>query len=378
MTNFCHITPYTRVEGGFMTKISRKKNLSAPLVNATFVLQNNHLMKIAIYGTGSLGSVIGAGLINGGVDIDLVDTDKEQIEAIRKNGLHIIGGIDITVKGNALYPEEMTPGYDIILLATKVMENEKVVPFLATMLKDDGVIVTLQNSLPEGYISEVVGTRRTMGCTVEWGATLVSPGVCELTSHPDYLSVHVGKMPGVTSGRAMEVRNLLNKACRVHYENNLLGARWAKLIVNCSLSAVNAINGGTFGDIAKASKKVRGVCVDAMNECIKVGKAAGAKFTSNPDVDMARDFVYKNRLQRALAIRRLPGKLKHHVNIKAAMLVDLEKGKPCEVDELSGLIVEYGKRYGIETPVNSKIVETIHKIQKGELKIDANNIGLLF
>lgn len=60
-------------------------------------------------------------------------------------------------------------------------------------LRDDGVIVTLQNGLPEPGIAEIVRQNRTMGCTVEWGATLSAPGVCTLTSDPDSLSFHMGK-----------------------------------------------------------------------------------------------------------------------------------------------------------------------------------------
>jgi len=335
-------------------------------------------MKVAIYGTGALGSVIGAGLINGGINIDLIDNDEQQVEAIRKNGIHIIGGKETTVKPNIMYPQEMAPAYDIILLCTKITENNELVPLLKDHLKEDGVIVSLQDGLPEKYISEIVGPQRTMGCTVEWGATLVEPGVCEITSHPDYLSVHVGKMPGVPSGRAMEVRNMLNKVCRVHYENNLIGARWTKLLINCSLSVPNAIIGGTFGDVFDGPKKNQNVCLEAMKECIKVGHAEGAKLSSVQGEDFVKDFYYYGPITKAIARKRLPYILRNHRNIRSAVLQDVQKGRPSEEDAINGYIVECGKKHGIETPVNAKILEIVHKIQKGDLKIDANNIELLF
>ena len=46
---------------------------------------------------------------------------------------------------------------------------------LKDYLTDEGVLVTLQNGLPEPGIAEIIGAHRTMGCTVEWGATLTSP-----------------------------------------------------------------------------------------------------------------------------------------------------------------------------------------------------------
>jgi hypothetical protein len=65
-----------------------------------------------------------------------------------------------------------------------------------------------------------------MGCTVEWGATLTSPGVVTLTSSPDSLSYHMGKMEGITDEQFNKVTSLLELMCPVHTEDNLLGARW--------------------------------------------------------------------------------------------------------------------------------------------------------
>ena len=70
--------------------------------------------------------------------------------------------------------------------------NIGTVSFLKDFLADDGVIVTLQNGLPEPQIAEIVGERRVLGCTVAWGATMTEPGGCELTSSPDSLTFSLG------------------------------------------------------------------------------------------------------------------------------------------------------------------------------------------
>ena len=133
-------------------------------------------MRTAIYGAGSLGTVMGAYLTKAGAGIDLVNRNKAHVEALRKNGARITGTVEMTVPVHALTPEEMTGKYDIIFLMTKQLNNREVVTFLRDYLAEDGLIVTLQNGIPEDSVAEIVGAERTVGCTVEWGATMTAPG----------------------------------------------------------------------------------------------------------------------------------------------------------------------------------------------------------
>ena len=163
-------------------------------------------MRCAIYGAGSLGTVLGAYMTKNGVDVELVNRNKAHVAAMREKGAHITGTVEMTVPVNAITPDEMSGKYEVILLMTKQLHNPEVVTFLKPFLTDDGVIVTLQNGIPEPGIAEIVGKNRTMGCTVEWGASLDEPGVCTLTSEPESLSFHMGKMEGITDVRFNEVK----------------------------------------------------------------------------------------------------------------------------------------------------------------------------
>jgi len=80
-------------------------------------------MRSAIYGAGSLGTVLGAYLTRNGVEIDLINRNKAHVEALRQNGAHITGTVDLSVPVHALLPEEMTGKYDIIFLMTKQLNN---------------------------------------------------------------------------------------------------------------------------------------------------------------------------------------------------------------------------------------------------------------
>jgi 2-dehydropantoate 2-reductase len=46
------------------------------------------------------------------------------------------------------------------------------------------------------------------------------------------------------------------------------------------------------------------------------------------------------------------------------------------MDAINGSVSEYGRKVGFPTPVNDKVVEIIHKIEKGELKPGFENLKL--
>ena len=332
-------------------------------------------MKYAIYGAGSLGTVLGAYLSKNGVDIELVNRNKAHVEALKQNGARIRGTVDMTVPVRALLPEEMEGPYDVIFLLTKQLHNREVAAFLRPYLADTGVLVTLQNGIPEPGLAEAVGKNRVIGCVAEWGATLAEPGTAILTSAPDSLSFHMGRMEGITDQQFNLVKGLLEKMCPVHTEENLLGARWSKLLINATFSGLGTVVGGVFGDVSEG-RDVKPLSVRCMKECIDVGRAAGCVFAPVQGKDITKLFYYKTPFKRALALFILPIAMKKHRNIEPSMLQDLKKGKPCEVDAINGVVCEWGRRCGVPTPVNDRIVEVIKKEQNGELKLEHKNIEL--
>ena len=331
------------------------------------------MKRYAIYGAGSLGTVLGAYITKNGGKIDLINRNKAHIEALRTNGATINGTVEMNVPVSALTPDEMSGEYDVILLLTKQLLNKEVVAFLKGHLAEDGVIVTLQNGLPEPGIAEIVGSNRTMGCVVEWGAALTAPGVCTLTSEVDSLSFHMGKMDGITDEKFNEVKQLLEIMCPVHEESNLIGARWSKLLINATFSGLGTVVGGVFGDVSEI-KAARKVAIRCMKECIDVGHAAGAEFAPVQGKNITALFYYKGAVKRAIATMLIPIAMKKHRNIEPSMLQDLKKGKACEIDAINGVVCEWGRKCGVKTPFNDKIVEIIKKCEKGELTPCAENI----
>lgn len=333
------------------------------------------MKRYAIYGAGSLGTVLGAYITKNGGTIDLINRNKAHVEALRRDGARITGTVELTVPVTALTPDQMSGQYDIILLMTKQLYNEEVVTFLKDYLAQDGVIVTLQNGLPEPDIARIVGTDRTMGCVVEWGATLSAPGVCTLTSEPESLSFHMGKMEGITDAKFAEVKALLEKMCPVHEEDNLIGARWSKLLINATFSGLGTVVGGVFGDVSE-NAAARRIAVRCMKECIDVGRAAGAKFAPVQGKNITALFYYKGVLKRAIATMLIPIAMKKHRSIEPSMLQDLKQNRPCEIDAINGVVCAWGRRCGVKTPINDRIVEIVKQCEGGVRKPAPENIAL--
>lgn len=332
-------------------------------------------MKAAIYGAGSLGTVLGAFLSRKGVDIELVNHNKDHVKALREQGAHIIGTVDFVQQVSACTPEEMSGPYDIIFLLTKMRDNAGVAASLEPLLSPDGVIVTLQNGLPEQSIADVVGPERVLGCTVAWGATMQGPGVAELTSAPDSLTFSLGSTFGAGHPRMDEVRQILENMGPVTVEENFIGARWSKLLINSAFSGMSAVLGCTFGEAAK-NKKSRKIVLSLIKECIDVCEAGGIKIEPVQGKDAVKLLNYHSGLKKCLSLLILPIAIRKHALLKASMLQDLEKGKKTEVDGINGAICAFGRKVGCPTPYNDKVTEVIHRIEKGELTPGFQNLKL--
>lgn len=330
-------------------------------------------MKIAIYGAGSLGTVLGAYITKGGMQVDLINRNKTHVAGLKKNGAHVTGTVDFSVPVSAMLPSEMKGKYDIIFLMTKQLDNAKVVKGLVPYLKKDGVICTAQNGLPEVKIAEIIGEERTFGCIIAWGATMIGNGVCELTSSPDSLGFGLGYMGKKRSGMIDEIRKILELMGPVEIEENLLGSRWAKLIINCSFSGMSAVLGCNFGEVA-ADKRSRLCALRILKETVDTAKRCSINIEPINGKDIVKLFDYSNWFKEKAALALLPFAIKKHRLLRASMLQDLEKGKKCEIESLNGIVCSCAARNGLRTPYNDKVVELVHDIENGKLKPSFDNI----
>ncbi len=335
-------------------------------------------MKLAIYGAGAMGTILGAFIQKEGTDIDLISHNVEHIKALKENGAHIIGKTDFNQKVNALLTDEMKDKYDVVFLMTKQINNEKTVREIVPYLKKDGVICTMQNGLPELSVSEVIGKDRTLGAAMAWGATMHGKGVSELTTVPSRktLSFSMGTYGNVSEEKVKLIYDTLSLMGDVILEENFIGARWAKLTINSAFSGLSALLNAKFGEIAK-NKKSRILVLNIVKECIEVAKAANIKVEPIQGHDIVKLLDFKTKLKRRISLMIIPIAMKKHYDLKSSMLQDIARNRKCEIEAINGVISAYGKKVGVKTPINDKIVSLVHEIENKKFEPNWKNIEML-
>ena len=328
-------------------------------------------LKIAVFGAGAMGTVLGALLTEGGVKVDLITRNKAHIEGLRKYGARIVCEADNaekTIPVHALYPEELSEPYDIIFLMTKQRENGKILQSLLPYLKADGVVCTTQNGLPEPSVANIVGAARTYGAATSFGASFLGEGRVALTSKFEAMTVEVGghANDNAKNGLLSEVLSCVRKENFVKTTENLAGARWAKLAINAAFSGLSVVTGMTFGEVAK-KRKTRKIALGVLRECISVANATGVALASLQGHDMQKLLGGK------LGYFLLPFAMRKHKKLVSGMLKDVQAGRKCEIDFINGVVVREGERLGVATPLCAQIVEIVHGIENGLYEISYKN-----
>lgn len=328
-------------------------------------------MRTMIYGAGALGTVLGAYIARAGKQVDLVNRNRVHIAALKERGAHVTGTADFVQPVCALLPEELTGQYDIIILMTKQQKNADVIAFLQPFLKEDGALCTCQNGMPEPAIAEAIGADRTLGCAIAWGATFKGEGVSELTSDPSALTFSLGAYG--KGNHLADVKALFECMGTVVVEQNFIGARWSKLLINSAFSGLSTVTGATFGEVAK-NKASRRVAQRIIKECIDVAKAANITIEPVQGHKIDKLFDYRGKLKKAISFALIPVAMKKHSALIASMLQDIRAGKKCEIDAINGVVCAFGKKYGVPTPFNDRTVEIVHELENGA-PIAFSNIG---
>jgi 2-dehydropantoate 2-reductase len=336
-------------------------------------------VETAVYGAGALGTMLGAFFSRAGIQADLISRNREHIEALRKHGARITGRAAFTVPVRALIPEDMKKKYGLVILLTKQRENRAAAEQIMPFLEDGGIVLTLQNGIPETGLAEILGEARVMGGIAVGGASLAGPGVVELTSAPESRRLGIGipwegESAAALKARLPEVKALLEHICPVAIEDNFTGLRWSKLLINAAFSGLSALTGWNFGAIA-ADRAGGKWAVRIIGECAAVCRAANVTL---PPVQGIRIETFFSGVLPGFAARCiLPLAMRKHAAIKSGMLSDLSRGRPCEIDGINGTVCDWGNRYGVRVPVNERVRELVHSIERGERASCPENLALL-
>ncbi|WP_278571731.1 ketopantoate reductase family protein [Fusobacterium ulcerans] len=332
-------------------------------------------MKVGILGCGAMGTVMGAYMTKNGLDVELIDSYKEHVDVLNKNGAHIIGSVDMIVPVKAVTPEEMKGIYDLIFLFTKQTVNDTVLKNLLPHLNEKSTVCTLQNGVPEHFVAGYVGEERTLGGTVLWGATFVKPGVSELTqdiTKNDHL-FEIGAIDGTIGERVNNAAEILGYMGRAKITDTLMASRWGKLINNACMSGMSAACGATFGEILQ-NEKSRACLSYLAREVKRCCEAEGYKMPILLNEQLPYSCDIKDQEMFDTNQRMFLEMYKDMYTAKASMLQDLEKEKKTEVLMINGYVSSTGDKYNIDTPFNDTVVEIVTKIEKKLLPLSMDNL----
>ena len=321
-------------------------------------------MRVAIIGAGSLGTIVGAFMNKQGKEVDLIDVNQENVSALNEKGATVTGFIELNVPVRAYTPDQMSGHYDLVFLLNKQTTNRVVLKGLLPFLHEASIVCTLQNGIPEESVAEVVGRERTIGGAVGFGATWLGPGLSRLTTTQEAVkkfAFEIGELDGVLRPRLEAVKEYLQCVGTTEILSNLTGIRWAKVLMNATFSGMSAALGCTFGNVLYDPKAMTCLAFIA-DECIKVSHAQGIRLARMQGEDM-ESFEFNDPAE-------IPSKMPlykkiwgQHVELKASMLQDLEKGRDCEIEFINGIICRKGRETGIATPFNDKVVELVTEAQ---------------
>jgi 2-dehydropantoate 2-reductase len=331
--------------------------------------------KIAVLGTGANGSCVAADLTNAGLDVVLIDQWPAHVEAMRAKGLHVTlrqGEIHAKVRAHHLCDlAAMNQTFDLVFLVTKAYDTRWHAELIKPYLKDDGFLIGVQNGMTAEVIADVVGSSRTLGCVVELSSYCFVPGEIKRNTAPPKTWFGLGSFHPTTQGREEEVAQILRHAGKVDLVEDVLAAKFMKLVVNSMTLATMAMIGGDLAD--SQPDGMRELMMKLGTESLSVSKALGYPIV--PIFGLSKQEVEgSNNL-----LMKLVDKLNHDIGPGRGAnttLQDHMKGRLSEIDMINGLIVAEGRKRGIATPANEAIVAVTRRIHAGEMKPDLSNLRI--
>ncbi len=325
--------------------------------------------RVLVVGCGGIGGVVAAHLAELGIDVCALSRNTAVVDSVTRRGFLLQGdGGRRAVPGRAVtrLAESEAP-FDYVLLATQPTDVEGAAQAVLPYLAADARVVCFQNGLCEERVARIVGgPERVVGGIVAWGGLMVEPGVYDRTSSGGFT---LGRYDGAPDPALARLATMLECIGPVRVTDNLAGARWSKLALNCAVSSLGTLNGTSLGRVVR-QRPARRLALEVMTEAVRVAQRAGValeKVAGTLDLEWialdGRDrtpaLASKHAMILAVGAR--------YRRMRSSMLRAIEAGRAPSVDFLNGELVERGLRYEVPTPVNAAICDRVWAISRGEL-----------
>ena len=330
---------------------------------------------ILIWGSGAIGSTLGAAFLRAGHKVSFVDNVPAHVDAINEGGLRIAGPIfQDVVKAPAYLPDQVTDQHPLIFLCVKAQHTEAAVAALAPHLTADGVVVSAQNGLNERIIARVVGPPRTIGCFVNFGADYLEPGTVHYSGHG---AVVIGELDGTLTPRLQTLHRLMQDfEPNAVLTQNIWGYLWGKLVYGALLFAT-AVTNDSIADVL-ANPAARDVLTRLGQETGAVAAAEGIKTEAFDGFDPA---AFRPDAPQALIDQSFTDMVAHNrksAKSHSGIWRDLAvRKRKTEVVAQLGPIVEVAAKHGIPTPLTARLITLIQGIENGQRALTLDNLAIL-
>ena len=312
------------------------------------------MQKCAVLGTGAIGSLVGGYLTHAGYDLTMITAfRRDKAELLNQTGLHMSGGgADFQTPVKAAFLDDLGAEelFDIVFLAVKSNDLENVIPRFLPHLKKNGCFVTLENGINEEFIASLAGAERVVA------GTTFAPNHME--SHEGHF--YVGEVDGRITERVRQIARMLSSCRPTEATEEIRAYQWDKLARVCLSVPCACISGLHLGSVFCEPRLQKLFALLAL-ELFDVAEADGhPRGTVEEKPKQEWIDVLEGRLT------GLEGRTDDWPpGIVDAYTSDIQKGRPLEIGFTNGAVVRLGKRYGVPTPVNEFVMNTVFAIEAG-------------
>jgi 2-dehydropantoate 2-reductase len=286
---------------------------------------------IAIVGAGAVGAFYGSKLARRGFDVHFLL--RSDYTAVRERGWNIRSKDgDFVIASDAVKayddPKQM-PKADLVIVTLKATSNDAVPSLVAPLIKDDTILLTMQNGLGnEELLADHFGGERVVGAMAFVCINRVAPGVVH---HIDQGFVRVGEFIGGPTDRTRRIAEMFELSgidCKVL--DSLARGRWDKLIWNIPFNGLGAALDLDTQQLLSTPQGERAVR-ELMHEVISIAQAKGIEFP--PD-----------QAEKKIAITRPMG------GYRTSMQVDRQERRSMEVEAIVGYPLKIAGELGVPAP----------------------------
>ncbi len=301
-------------------------------------------MHIAVIGVGGVGGYFGGLLARAGERVTFV-ARGEQYDALKSGGLTVksVEGEFSLRPVTVLSSISELSDLDLVLVATKTYHRDDVARELAKVVGPETIVIPLLNGIDNAErIREILPVGRVVPGLAYIISARTAPGVIEQTAGPRTLIFGDPQHP--SDPRLLEIEHRMKAAgvlatCSPSIEREL----WSKFLWIVTFAGMTSLCRAPIGAIVN-DERAHALLLRCFDEAVAVAEASGVSVGPNP---------------RAETIKKMENYRTTGSHAKASMLVDIEHGRPTEIEALNGKIVQLAEEFRIQVPIHESIYTAV-------------------